>query len=100
VPYFWIDVSRRAHAAWLNESLAQHFGGDRVFFDVGTIRTGDQWLHKIHEGLRSSAVLVVVPGTDWLGASKDGNRRLDDPKDTVRLEISSDWVPESEAGAA
>lgn len=58
--------------------------------DVDTIEPGADFVARIEDAVGSAAVLLVVMGRGWL-ESKDeqGRRRLDDPKDFVRLEVAS-----------
>lgn len=58
--------------------------------DVDDIRPGEDFERTIEERIRASRVLVAVIGSQWLSASHaDGKRRLDDPQDFVRREISA-----------
>lgn len=75
------------HAGRLHDYLKNYFGSDRLFFDVDTIEVGANFEQKIATELDNSDAVLVLIGNHWLNAqSVDGNRRLDDPKDYVRLE--------------
>ncbi len=74
-------------AGRLAEALDTAFGADKVFRDIDDIRPGDDFVKAIHNRLQAVDVVLAVIGPDWLGASKDGRRRLDDPDDFVRIEI-------------
>lgn len=74
-------------AGRLAEALDTAFGADNVFRDIDDIRPGDDFVKAIHHRLQAVDVLLAVIGPDWLGASKDGRRRLDDADDFVRIEI-------------
>lgn len=77
-------------AGWLFDRLADHFGPDRVFKDIDSIQLGDDFPEKIRAAVGSCAVLLAVIGERWLIVTgADGERRLDDPKDYVRLEIEA-----------
>ncbi|MGE3880031.1 MAG: SUMF1/EgtB/PvdO family nonheme iron enzyme [Planctomycetota bacterium] len=63
------------------------FGSEHVFLDV-RMRHGDHFPMQIEKALDSCRVLIAVIGPGWLRARDDNfRRRLDDPKDWVRLEI-------------
>jgi hypothetical protein len=74
----------------LGEKLQQHFGEDSVFFDVHTIPLGVDFREYIENAVGKCDVLIAIIGDQWLGAvDGQGNRRLDDPSDFVRIEIES-----------
>jgi YVTN family beta-propeller protein len=77
------------HAGRLYDRLSERFGEDQVFMDL-TIEPGADFVRRIDEGVASCAVLIALIGDEWLSAEVGGDgRRLDDPRDFVRLEISS-----------
>jgi hypothetical protein len=39
--------------------------------------------------LRHAKLLIVIIGNEWLAANSAGKRRLDDPKDFVRIETAA-----------
>lgn len=80
---------RPGFAGRLTEALAGAFGADRVFRDIEDIRPGEDFVATIHSRLESVDVVLAMIGPAWLDARKDGERRLDDPDDFVRLEIAS-----------
>ena len=72
----------------LCERLQASFGPDNVFFDIQNIRLGDNWWTVARERIRSCSVLLVPIGQNWLSITdKKGRRRLDDPRDPLRMEI-------------
>jgi hypothetical protein len=76
-------------AGWLYDRLAGRFAG-QLFKDVDSIRPGDDFVAEINRAVASCAVLLAVIGPRWLmAADARGQRRLDDPKDFVRLEIEA-----------
>ena len=77
------------HATFaIADRLRWAFGNDEVFFDRGSIRAGNEWPASLRHGLESAKALVVVIGREWLKTADDwGRRRIDDPRDWVRLEI-------------
>jgi TIR domain len=77
------------HVGRLAEQLSRRFGKDRVFMDLDTIRPGDDFVVQIRRAVSSCRALLVVIGKDWLTATgPDGRRRLDDPDDFVRAELT------------
>jgi TIR domain/AAA ATPase domain len=81
-------------AQWLYERLARHFGDDRIFLDVDTIPLGEDFRKFIAEKLDECGVLLAIIGDNWLDSRfpdgpNQGDRRLDDPKDFVRIEIET-----------
>ena len=58
--------------------------------DIDTIGPGEDFAQVIRETVDSCHVFIAVIGKNWLTITdKSGNRRLDNPKDFVRLEIAS-----------
>ena len=77
-------------AGWLFDRLARHFGRDQVFKDVDSIELGDDFVEVITTAVGSCEVLLALIGSRWLTvADRNGQRRLDDPHDFVRLEIEA-----------
>jgi hypothetical protein len=71
-----------AYAGRLYDDLASSFGPELLFMDFDTGPGLDE------QGIASAGTLLVLIGPGWLGAKdSDGNRRLDDPHDPVRLVI-------------
>jgi hypothetical protein len=74
----------------LYDELVRQFGGGSVFMDVVDIGAGRDFREAIDESLASCGVFLALIGPSWLDVKDDaGIRRLDDPKDFVRLEIAS-----------
>jgi formylglycine-generating enzyme required for sulfatase activity len=58
--------------------------------DVSNIEPGDDFVDIIEDAVSSCDVLVALIGRQWLDISdKNGRRRLENPNDFVRLEIST-----------
>ena len=71
----------------LADALEAHFGDERVFRDREFV-AGEDFVDAIRRSVQSATVLLVVVGRHWLDAADaQGRRRLDDPRDFVRLEI-------------
>jgi len=79
-----------AYAGRLFDHLSRHFGRRSVFMDIDTIRSGEDFPQAIESALNACDVVLVVIGNTWVtGTGQDGRRRLDDPKDWVRLEVAA-----------
>src|SRR6266446_3161938 len=77
-------------AGRLYDGLSARLGKDSVFMDVDAIQPGADFSEVINQAVGSCDVLVTVIGKNWLSAADvGGERRLDDPRDLVRLEIHS-----------
>lgn len=77
----------RADAGRIYDRLGARFPG-KVFRDVGSLEPGVEWHEAIQKVLGASDACVVVIGKAWVSlADSAGRRRLDDPNDTVRMEI-------------
>ncbi len=80
----------RWNALALYNELQKYFEKDQIFKDFNTILPGDDFVVSIENALRKCDVLLVVIGPSWLTMKDEsGNRRLDDPDDFVRLEVST-----------
>lgn len=78
------------HAGRIYDRLREKFGKNRVFMDVSAIEPGVDFVEAIDHAVGSCAVLLVVIGRRWLECSNAaGQRRLDDPKDFIRLEVGT-----------
>lgn len=74
----------------ITDRLVDHFGSDSVFFDIDTIPLGVDFRHFINQYVAQCQVVLAIIGNDWLKISNNqGQRRLDDPTDFVRLEIEA-----------
>lgn len=75
-------------ANWLYGRLRQEFGDPNLFRDVNTTEPGLDYVEAVERTVAQCNVLIAVIGPKWLTVEdKDGKRRLDDPRDLVRLEI-------------
>jgi TIR domain len=70
------------------DQLQAVFGRDQVFMDIDSIPFGVDFRTQISESLKRCDTLLVVIGSDWVGVSPDGSRRIDDPTDFVRFEVA------------
>ena len=77
------------YAGRLYDDLAAALGEDNVFRDLDTIGPGVDFTRAITEAIAACDLVLAVIGPQWLDATKEGRRRLDDPEDFVRLELGS-----------
>lgn len=78
------------YAGRLYDRLADYFGHDQVFMDIDRIEPGEDFHDVIDKTLKSVQVAVVLIGQHWLRITdKAGQRRLDNPDDWVRMEITA-----------
>ena len=85
---------RRGETAWparqLYEVLVARFGSGTVFKDVDDIEPGEDFVERITDAVAACDVLLALIGPHWLTMTDaSGARRLDDPEDFVRLELSA-----------
>ncbi len=85
---------RRADSASISgriyDRLVAQLGRANVFKDVDDIPPGVNFGAYIQDSLRQCAVALVIIGPRWLDVqAADGERRLDDAQDWVRIEIET-----------
>jgi hypothetical protein len=79
-----------AYAGRLFDNLQNAFGPDRLFMDVDSLEPGMDFLRVLEEEVAQSGVVLAVIGSRWIDAlDSKGKRRLDNPKDFVRVEIEA-----------
>ena len=87
----FISYRRSDSAGWtgrLYDRLAVKLGQNSVFYDIGSLAAGEDFVAAINERLRICNVVLVIIGPNWLTArAPDGTRRLDQSDDHVRREI-------------
>lgn len=97
MPKIFINYRREDSEAMtgrIHDHLEPHFGSDNVFIDVNTIPAGADFRKHLEEAISKCDVVLVVIGQQWLRVKFRegpllGQRRLDDPRDFVRIEIQS-----------
>lgn len=78
------------HTGRLYDHLISYFGQETVFRDIEAIEPGADFVQAVEAAIGSSDVLLAVIGPQWLDArDKQGRRRLENPKDFVRLELAT-----------
>lgn len=77
------------HAGRLHDKLAQEFGAQSVFMDIDAIELGEDFRVAVNRALDATQIVLVLIGKQWAELKDEkGVRRLDDPNDLVRNEIS------------
>jgi TIR domain len=70
------------------DRLIQHFSREIVFKDVDSIPLGIDFRQHLENALSQCRVLLAIVGSDWMGSGTvGGKRRIDDPRDHLRLEL-------------
>ena len=78
------------YAGRLYDRLLARYGPERVFIDIDTIRPGHDFASDIAQALSDCVACVVLIGARWGSITQiDGERRLEDPTDFVRLEVAT-----------
>jgi hypothetical protein len=85
---------RRLDSAYVADAIKtrlwERFGKESVFFDIDTIPLGGDFRSHITHAVNKCDVLLAIIGDQWLiETGANGQRRLDDPADYVRLEIEA-----------
>jgi TIR domain len=90
-PRVFLSYRRNDSAGYsgrLCQDLNERFGEKNVFIDVDSIQFGVDFVDAVSQVISKSDVILVLIGRTWLSAADEaGNRRIDNPKDFVRLEI-------------
>jgi TIR domain len=93
VSRIFISYRRGDTNAWagrLSDSLKAILGRINVFRDIEDIPPGVEFDTYIARQVGSCDVLIALIGPNWLSVQDEvGRRRLDDPKDFLRLEIAT-----------
>lgn len=76
-------------AGRLAGDLRARFGEGVVFRDKESIPLGADWMNEINRAIGPGGVVLLLIGDDWLEGKPRGQRRLDDPDDPHRNEISA-----------
>jgi hypothetical protein len=76
------------YAGRLFDYLSAHFGAENVFMDIETIEPGEDFRQVVSTAMGTCDVVLVMIGKQWLNIlDGSGRRRLDDPRDLVRMEV-------------
>ncbi|MEU1995021.1 toll/interleukin-1 receptor domain-containing protein [Nocardia gamkensis] len=72
----------------ISKQMAHHLGRARVFRDEDSLALGVLYARRIRRALQQCDTMVSVIGPHWLEARDGrGRRRIDNPRDWVRLEL-------------
>jgi hypothetical protein len=78
------------YAGRLADALEKRFGKSSVFQDIEAIAPGSNFQYAIDTAIAQCEVVLVLIGDTWSAEQgADGTLRLDDPRDFVRLEVTS-----------
>ena len=78
------------YAGRLFDHLSARFGAKNIFMDIDTIEPGEDFRKVVNNAVGNCDVVLVMIGKQWLSvANEQGQRRLDDPRDWVRMEVST-----------
>ncbi len=76
-------------AGRLGDRLAQNFSQSDIFMDVDAMQPGLDFVKQLDEQVAKCDVLLAVIGPSWLNATDEkGHRKLDLPRDFVRIELT------------
>ena len=76
-------------AGRLHDRLAEAFGEENLFIDVDNMPAGADFVETLNKQVAICDVFLCTVGPSWLNAKdNDGQRRLDQPGDFVRVEIA------------
>jgi hypothetical protein len=78
------------YAGRLFDRLTNHLKQAKIFMDIDTIELGVDFVQKIGEAVSSCDVLLAIIGPTWLTVTNaNGQPRLNDPNDFVRIEVQT-----------
>ncbi len=70
--------------------LVRNFSEEQIFKDVDSIPLGVNFKDYLTQNVSQCSALLAVIGDKWLAVTNEyGQRRIDDPKDFVRIEIEA-----------
>jgi hypothetical protein len=78
-----------AIAGRIYDRLISHYGEQAVFMDIYNIPFAANWRERVNEMSLNGGVLVVLVGPRWLGPLPDGQFRINDEHDPVRMELET-----------
>lgn len=78
------------YAGRIYDRLSSHYEDENEVFIDTQIKPGEDFVETIEKKLNECKIQVVVIGGRWATiADTEGNRRLDDPEDFVRWEVTT-----------
>ena len=76
------------YALALYKKLREVFVNSELFIDIDTIELGRDFVEVIEDTLETCEVVLTLIGRNWIMPQDDGTRRIDNPNDYVRTEIT------------
>lgn len=73
----------------LVDALKQVFYEDQIFMDIEKLEPGVDFRVALAKSLETCDVLFAVIGPNWSGTDKNGNNRITQPEDWVRIELET-----------
>lgn len=87
ISYRRADSRGFSHAIY--NYLVDHFSEPEIFMDVDDIEPGSDFHDILKDAVDACDVMIVLIGPKWINITDaEGNRRLDNPLDFVRVEVS------------
>jgi len=69
--------------------LEFHFGSDQIFMDIDTLVPGSDFVKCLEDAVEGCDIFLAIIGLRWENIKdKEGNRRLENPEDFVRIEVA------------
>lgn len=84
---------RRSEAEYIAGSLARdlrrHFGEEQIFRDKEDVEGGISWRKKVLDEIDRNVAVLILFSKEWVNVrDENGQRRIDNPDDPLRLEIA------------
>src|SRR5215207_4361925 len=77
------------YAGRLRDALVKRFGVNQIFMDIDAVMAGEDFYEVTERSVQSCDILIAIIGKQWLTISNGGVRRLYEPDDFLRLEITT-----------
>jgi hypothetical protein len=78
-----------AYAGRIFDRLRSTYGHESVFMDITHIELGMDFTVAVREAVAKCDLFLCLIGKDWLRTEDAEGRRLDNPRDQVRIEIEA-----------
>jgi hypothetical protein len=91
MPKIFLSYRRQDSAGMagrIYDRLCAHFGDDAIFMDIDSIPFGVDFREQITSAVDQCGIVLAVIGPHWAGEA-GAARRIDDPRDFIRLEIEA-----------